>query len=407
MGAFPIFYFCNLTGNAIRKETVPSNDAMFKILLIEDEGDLRESLLDLLEIEGFESIGAESGQIGIQRAQAENPHLIICDILMPDIDGYEVLSTLRKDAKTALIPFIFLTALGSPENLRQGMNLGADDYLAKPFKREDLLAAINIRLNKQAAIVHLQQQVEVLQADNLSKDEFLNTASHELRAPMTNILVAVKMLKNLLTQERQQRYVELVKVECSREIGLINNLLELQQLKSNSRPQRLDTLSLQDWLTHSIEPYRSQAKERQQSLQINIPPYLPTLLVDPVDLQRIVGELLDNACKYTAPKGKIVLEIHRSPLMGELPEITPTTLVVSNEAEIPPEAIAYLFDEFYRVPNSDRWQQGGSGLGLTLIKQLIRRMQGKIQITSEGGWTQATVQLPLQTVNIGAEKKKK
>jgi signal transduction histidine kinase len=380
---------------------------MFKILLIEDEGDLRESLLDLLEIEGFESIGAESGRIGIQRALAENPDLIICDILMPDIDGYEVLSTLRKDPKTALIPFIFLTALGSPENLRQGMNLGADDYLAKPFKREDLLAAINIRLNKQAAIVHLQQQVEVLQADNLSKDEFLNTASHELRAPMTNILVAVKMLKNLLTQERQQRYVELVKVECSREIGLINNLLELQQLKSNSRPQRLDTLSLQDWLTHSIEPYRSQAKERQQSLQINIPPYLPTLLVDPVDLQRIVGELLDNACKYTAPKGKIVLEIHRSPLMGELPEITPTTLVVSNEAEIPPEAIAYLFDEFYRVPNSDRWQQGGSGLGLTLIKQLIRRMQGKIQITSEGGWTQATVQLPLQTVNIGAEKKKK
>ncbi|MBW4519693.1 MAG: response regulator [Scytolyngbya sp. HA4215-MV1] len=380
---------------------------MFKILLIEDECDLRESLLDLLEMEGFESIGAENGQIGIQRAQAENPHLIICDILMPDMDGYEVLSTLRNEPKTALIPFIFLTALGSFDNLRQGMNLGADDYLTKPFAREDLLATINTRLNKQAAIAHLQQRVETLQADNLNKDEFLNIASHELRAPMTNILVAVKMLKNLLTQERQQRYVELVQAECSREIGLINNLLELQQLKTNSRPQRLEALRLQDWLPNSIEPYQVQAKERQQSLQINVPPYLPTLLVDSVDLQRIVGELLDNACKYTAPKGKIFLEIHRSPLMENTAEVPPTTLVVSNEADIPLEAIAYLFNEFYRVPGSDCWQQGGSGLGLTLIKQLIRRMQGKIQITSEGGWAQATVQLPLQTANNGTEKRKK
>lgn len=125
---------------------------MKKILVIEDEAQSREMFLECLEAENFDAIGAENGLIGIQQAQSQLPDLVICDIRMPQLDGYGVLTTLRQDPATAMIPFIFLTAKATKAELRQGMELGADDYLTKPFTVEELLGAIAARLEKQAAL---------------------------------------------------------------------------------------------------------------------------------------------------------------------------------------------------------------------------------------------------------------
>ncbi|MEH1781784.1 MAG: EAL domain-containing protein [Nostoc sp.] len=122
---------------------------MCKILVIEDEVSLREEILDILGAEGFEVVEAEDGQTGICLAQSQHPQLILCDVMMSGADGYEVLSTLRQSLDTALVPFIFLSAKSTRENIRQGMNLGADDYLTKPFSVDELLAAIAARLAKQ------------------------------------------------------------------------------------------------------------------------------------------------------------------------------------------------------------------------------------------------------------------
>ncbi|MDF5727265.1 MAG: response regulator [Rhizonema sp. PD38] len=124
-----------------------------KILVIEDDTLTRNLFLEGLEAEGFSSIGAENGTIGIQQAQEHLPDLVICDIGMPDMDGYGVLSVLRQDPVTAIIPFIFLTGSGSMADLRKGMDLGADDYLTKPSTVEDLLRAIAARLEKQSTLV--------------------------------------------------------------------------------------------------------------------------------------------------------------------------------------------------------------------------------------------------------------
>jgi anti-anti-sigma factor len=122
---------------------------MTTILVIEDETKIRENIQEVLELEDFDVLTAENGRIGVQLAQAHHPDLIICDVMMPELDGYDVLVTLRQDPSTLKIPFIFLSAKATTADFRKGMSLGADDYLTKPFTPSELREAISIRLQKQ------------------------------------------------------------------------------------------------------------------------------------------------------------------------------------------------------------------------------------------------------------------
>lgn len=121
---------------------------MKKILVIEDEPEMRRNLLTILKLEKFQPIGAENGRVGLDAIKREKPDLILCDVMMPELDGHGVLAALREDSELSAIPFVFLTAKGEKEDLRSGMNLGADDYLTKPVARADLLEAINARLRR-------------------------------------------------------------------------------------------------------------------------------------------------------------------------------------------------------------------------------------------------------------------
>jgi DNA-binding NarL/FixJ family response regulator len=119
---------------------------MKKILVIEDEPEMRRNLVTVLRMEKYQPLAAENGRSGVDLAKREKPDLILCDVMMPELDGYGVLQALREDTGMALIPFIFLTAKGEKDDLRNGMNLGADDYLTKPVAKGDLLSAIEARL---------------------------------------------------------------------------------------------------------------------------------------------------------------------------------------------------------------------------------------------------------------------
>lgn len=121
---------------------------MKRILVIEDEPEMRRNLVTVLQMEGYEPVAAENGRRGLELAKAKAPDLILCDVMMPELDGYGVLQALRSDAHAASVPFLFLTAKGEKEDLRNGMNLGADDYLTKPVAKADLLKAIEARLRR-------------------------------------------------------------------------------------------------------------------------------------------------------------------------------------------------------------------------------------------------------------------
>lgn len=147
------------------------------ILIIEDEEAVRENILDLLEAEEFETLAAANGRIGVHLAISEVPDLILCDMMMPEIDGYGVLTALRQDPSTATIPFIFLTAKSAKSDFRQGMDMGADDYITKPFTRSELLSAIMNRLEKHATLKRYLSPQTVI--NNLSpKMQLLEISLH-------------------------------------------------------------------------------------------------------------------------------------------------------------------------------------------------------------------------------------
>lgn len=165
---------------------------MEKILIIEDDKAYIENITILLEEEGYKTINASNGFDGIDLAKTECPDLIICDIMLPDIDGYSVLKELRKREKTKLIPFIFLTAKSTMNDLRIGMNLGADDYLTKPFRAEDFLTAVRTRLEKAKVVldISVKQDAPGNNKSKLDVDDyiFLPSKNSYETLPVNNIV---------------------------------------------------------------------------------------------------------------------------------------------------------------------------------------------------------------------------
>ncbi|WP_254563619.1 bifunctional diguanylate cyclase/phosphodiesterase [Oscillatoria sp. HE19RPO] len=224
---------------------------MTKILVIEDEESVRCNIIELLEAENFDVIAAENGQLGVLRAKNEVPDLILCDVMMPQLDGYGVLSELREDPSSGTIPFIFLTAKSSRQDWRQGMELGADDYLTKPFTREELLMAIATRLKKSRTIQQrygkelerLQQQCDRL----LNFDE--TTGLPNLRQLRSHLH---QLISNHPPERETSELVVVVSLEIDRWKRIEENLgsLKAQQLL-NAIGQRLREASdSRDLLAH-------------------------------------------------------------------------------------------------------------------------------------------------------------
>lgn len=207
---------------------------MKKILVVEDEQVLQKNIMKILRLEGFEVMGASDGETGVACARQESPDLIVCDVMMPEMDGYQVLQTLQADVETALIPFIFLTAKTDRSDMRQGFEMGADDYLVKPFDADELLRAIEARFKKQEVMVTrlstLSDELSQLQEFLDAKDGLMTNLNQELRRPMSNIKMALTMLQAQKSPEAQERYIGILEEEFSREISLLNQVEEMQKL---------------------------------------------------------------------------------------------------------------------------------------------------------------------------------
>jgi two-component system, sensor histidine kinase and response regulator len=362
-----------------------------QVLVIEDEADVRLNIVEILESGGFQPIDACDGRAGLAIAQKQQPDLIICDIRMPDLSGYDVLSAIRSNPTTATLPFIFLTAKTDPSDLRQGMNLGADDYLCKPFRRVELLEAIAARLRKHAAFQTLQTQIQDLQNHNSQRSDVVNTITHDLRAPLTTIKVALQMMETLPDNRRQ--YMDIARNACTQGDELIQNLLDLYQLEAGESRISPRSIDLEQTLHTLYCSFKIRTENQQQNLQWEVPAILPPMVSDEISIQRVLVELLTNAGKYTAPQGTIAFKVREADETEVIPQLI---IQISNQGEIAAEALPKLFDKFYRVPGGDRQQRGGTGLGLTLVRRLVEQLQGQITVRSEQGWTAFTIVLPCE-----------
>ncbi|MEH1810367.1 hybrid sensor histidine kinase/response regulator [Nostoc sp.] len=274
----------------------------------------------------------------------------------------------------------------------------------------------------------LEIRVAELQRLNKLKEDFLATTSHEMRTPLSNIKMAISVLENILDRqgilnsntlppsESVAHYLGILREQCEQELDLVDNLLHLRMIDADVYPLELTSIKLQNWLPHVAEYFQERAQARQQSLQVSVSPDLPPLVSDLASLTEIISELLNNTCKYTPPDGEIVLKVQvidttksltnedaKSGVLDNF-QVPYFQITISNSGVIiPKKEQSRIFEPFYRIPESDangnpkreRWQQSGTGLGLTLVKKLVEYLQGRIEVTSSQGWTTFIVQLPL------------
>ncbi|MBF2097199.1 MAG: GAF domain-containing protein [Gloeomargaritaceae cyanobacterium C42_A2020_066] len=242
-----------------------------------------------------------------------------------------------------------------------------------------------------------QAQVVALERLSRLKDDFLSSVSHELRTPLSNMKMALKMLRlqirpgRSLAADAGQRlgqYLDILEAEYHREANLIQDLLNLRHLETGAEPLHQTTVILQDWLPPLLERFRTQADRQSQRLRYQIDPDLPPLRTHPFSLERVLTELLTNACKYTPRDQAITLEATAG--QDEL------TLTVSNTGvEISPEELPLIFERFYRIPRRDPWQYSGMGLGLALVRRLVTHLGGTIEARSSNQVTCFSLHLPM------------
>lgn len=232
---------------------------MHKILIIEDTEDVRENIREILELENFKTIVAENGRIGVDLAMKEYPNLIISDISMPEMDGYQVLATLRNHPETAITPFIFLTAQSIHTDRRQGMELGANDYLTKPFTCDELLNAVRTQLERSEILMkhyfsrhqeyqNFHKKIQNLQTFNQTKDRIFTSFTAELRQIVTKINLALTTVQSLPDGATRDRHLEILRAECQQEIKLLN---EVEGLHKFLTPDNVSFLKQFNLLTSS------------------------------------------------------------------------------------------------------------------------------------------------------------
>lgn len=235
------------------------------------------------------------------------------------------------------------------------------------------------------------QQMQDLERLNQLKDDFLDTVSHELRTPLANMTMAIQLLKTTSSENRKSDYLGILERECLRESRLIRDLLELQELAARPRQRMCEIVDLNEWLNPVVQPFRLQAEKFQQQFTLHIQAQIPKLTVDSRSLERVVTELVDNACKHTVTGGSIAVQAE------PIDEALKCVLIsISNTEEIPMGEQARIFDKFYRIPRNDAWSRSGTGLGLALVKRVvIERLGGEISVFSQQGWTTFQLKLPV------------
>ncbi len=250
-----------------------------------------------------------------------------------------------------------------------------------------------------ADLAGLIERITELESLCQRKDEFINNVSHDLRAPLMNIKMAARMLKlslnsdraisALLSEHKAEKYLAILDQECEREVELINNILDLQRLELKIEQVQLESVEIATWLPMTIEPFIHRAGTRRQKLTTSCSDWLPAVATNRMYLTKIFTELLNNACKYTNADGKILVAIDSPPDSEWL------TITIKNQADIEAQHLTRIFDQFYRIPGSDRLAQGGTGLGLSLVQKLVAQLNGEIAVASLNGWTEFAVKLPV------------
>jgi two-component system sensor histidine kinase/response regulator len=362
---------------------------MAKVLVIDDEAAIRETILLNLRRKGFDTMSAVNGAEGIKTARTQLPDVIICDVRMELVSGYELLSVIRNDPLTAGTPFILITAVDSRSAMRQGMELGADDYLIKPFSGEELIAAVNSQIQKRQALQQLaDQKLDELRA------QLSTSIPHELRTPLNGILGYADILRK---QSHELDSVEVAQMSerifknAKRLHRLVENFLlyaQLHILETDDERVAVMRKSRTDNVAALIDTIATQKTyEAARSFDLDLHLETANLAIAEDYFSKIFDEVFDNALKYSK-KGTPV-QVHAA-ATGDKFILT----VADHGRGMTPHEIHEI--GAYKQFERKTYEQQGTGLGLSVAKKLAEVHGGALTVESEHGKrTTVVVTLPI------------
>lgn len=345
---------------------------MTKILVIEDHNDLREDIVEMLHLEGYESYGAENGVVGVEIAKKELPDLIVCDIMMPKMNGFEVLEVLRAVPETAVIPFIFLTAKTERLDMRQGMVLGADDYLMKPFDVDELLKSISTQLKKRAELNEtVNRRMEQL------RENIVTALPHELRTSLNTIIGYSDILQaeaQVLRPDQIVSWSGHIHTAAYRLYRLVENYLyyvRLQMLIQRNEPPHIEQVVGDLAPVIEVEAQRIASKhKREDDLVIEVKSS-QNLNLNYADAVKIISELIDNSFKFSQKGQKV--------------RVNACTEDSFYAIYFKDEGIGINSEQVKNIGaymQFDRWkhEQQGMGLGLAIVKLFAQLYDAEFKI---------------------------
>ncbi len=359
------------------------------ILVVDDEPAIRLGLAATLGRNGYTVVVAENGDEGYLKARSTHPDLIISDVMMPAMNGFEMKALIGEDPQLAHVPFIFLTARTADEDRVAGIRKGADDYVTKPFVTEELLARIEAVLRRvrqeqergrEQAKQSAQEEMEKL------RKEVLQNFNHELRTPMGNIMMSLDGVINnkFSTPEEQGEFIRIAHSSADRLESLIADIAVLSDIDEN----RLNTMrQVIDPEHHILAPIKRRLA-RYESKRLNFVHQVgltATIRAPRREFTQALVHLMDNAFRFSEEGGQVELIVKPGENGGA------TIKVLDEGRGIPVELREKVFDRFYQISQGDEREYQGLGVGLTIARAVFSNLGGKVDIveTEKGCCVQA------------------
>lgn len=406
-----------------------------RILVVDDALENRELLGAHLTHAGYDVLMAADGQEALAAVAAQTPDLILLDVMMPVLDGYEVCRRLKSNEQTAFIPIVILTALQDLDFRLRGIELGADDFLTKPFNHLELLTRVRSLLRVkglhdqvaaynrllEAMVAERTQALERALADlkemDRLKSEFLSNISHELRTPLTPIKGYLPCLLRGdfgTLAPRQGFILGQISESVERLHCLIEDLLTFMQWEAGGICLEVGTVRVESVVQIAMKRVASAIQEKGMELTTAFGANLSPIRADAAALGRAIAHLLENAVKFTPDGGRVTVtarlvewsngQVVDSP--KPIDQLTARPIdapagwlelrVTDTGVGIPAEAISKIFDRFYQVDSSPTRQHGGTGLGLAIVKRILDAHGAPITVESlPGRGTTFSFRLPV------------
>lgn len=361
-----------------------------RILVVEDDEAMAGGISDVLELAGYEVQAAHNGRDGLALVEGWKPDLIVSDIMMPEMDGYDLFKGVRARAELISVPFIFLTAKGQKVDIRLGKTLGAEDYLVKPFDWEDLLVAVKSRLERFEAIrTASESEIATL------KNRILNTLSHEFRTPLTYITGYADLLQDKdLTPDELQQFLKRLQSGSMRLSRLVEDFLFLVSLQSGEAEMayKLQRDHFAEWSTlvnRVLANYADKAAARRVTFSSNVAANIPRTMLHAAYIESAISRLVDNAVKFTLGKpGLVHVDVSVKDGGAQVAVSDPGIGIAA-------EHLPTIFEPFHQI-DREMHEQQGAGVGLAIVKGIAELHGGKVEVKSVlGEGSTFTIWLPL------------